>query len=229
MKTCSRHHVAWLACAGLLLTACDGPEVDFGHPFPTAAPDLTAFPARHQGRYVAPDDSTRQLYIAEKAMWSAQLWSTQLARHQLDSAKIPPEGRKLNIWQMATDKRYRLRAASADSVWLDTWSQDTLCDLGAASASRLRWWRGAYYLSQPADDAATYWNVERFVLDGRRLSREALSDDTLRIAVLPPGVVRRLTAGKNPHYLLNPSTRKQERQIANYDGLWTLHREYVKQ
>ena len=220
----------WLAGMGLLLIACDDQAVSFGHPFPASAPDITAFPARHQGRYVAPEDSTYELRISAHAIWTAQLSSTRLSRHQLDSLKIPVSGRGWGAWRQLDQQRYRLRAAPADSVWLDAWSTDTICNLEADFGGHLRWWHGAYYLSKAIGNADTYWDVERFVLDGRRLSREGLGNDTLRIAVLPAGVVHRIAAtDESPRFQLNPTTRQQERQIASYDGLWTLDREYVRQ
>jgi hypothetical protein len=218
----------WFAGICLMLNACDDPAVRFGHPFPAAAPDLIAFPARHRGRYVAPDDSTRELGISADAIWTAQLSSTRLSRHQLDSMNIPIAGKGWGSWRTADHRRYRLRAAPADSVWLDAWSTDTLCKLGPAFNGHLRWWRGAYYLSNAVGFTETHWNVERFVSDGRGLSWESLGSDTLRIAVLPPEVVRRAAAGESPRFLLSPTTRQQERQIATYAGLWKLNCEYVQ-
>lgn len=107
---------------------------------------------------------------------------------------------------------------------LDSWRRNTMCSLGPPGPGlqgRVRWFRGAYYISQPAPGAPpAYWQVSRLLLDGHQLSWQVPGTDTLRLAVLPPGVVRRAGSSSGPHLLLRPATRRQERQLAAYAGLW---------
>lgn len=138
--------------------------------------------------------------------------------------KIPVAGRKLNVWQLADDNRYRLRAAPADSVWLDYQERDTLFALKPNATNRLRWYRGAYYLNSAVENAA-YWSVQRLVMDGRHTSWQTLGQDSLRLAVLPLGVVHHQTEPDGSYWLLMPVTRKQERQLVSYNGLWEPVRE----
>ena len=94
----------------------------------------------------------------------------------------------------------------------------------------MRWYRGGYYISrQPADSLPDYWRVQRLLMAGRQLRWQTLGNDTLRIAVLPAGVVRRKATGGRPRWFLHPTTRRQERQVAEYAGLWESERELKRQ
>ena len=216
----------------LLLSACDPePLIEFAQPFPLSAPVLTAFSARHRGTYCPAGDTTYQLTITATVIWVEQLRTTSEQVEQPDSLKLRVARKQLNTWQVAANHtRYRFRAGKADTLWLDTWARDTLATVGGAfRAGRVRWYRGAYYISRQPFAEASYWQVERLVPNGNQLSQEALGTDTLRIAVLPAGVVRRDTAEGGPQWLLRPGTRRQERQLADYAGLWELRRELWRQ
>lgn len=222
------------AVASLLLfalTACDNePQIDFAQPFPLSAPVGSSLAIQHQGLYRAASDSTYRLIIGPSAIWADYLFTGLGGVRQLDSLKIPGAGRKMNVWQVALDgTNYRLRPSQSDSVWLDFWASDTLGTLRPTSAHQVRWFRGAYYLSQRSRSERVYWQVKRLVLNGRQLSFQALGTDTLRIAALPASVVRRDTAGGYPYWLLRPATRRQERQLVAYAGLWRTERELLRQ
>ena len=212
----------------LLLTSCDEvSRVNFAQPFPASVPNLRIFPARHQGRYVMPTDSTRQLLVTPTIIWSETMWTFTSTQQKLDSAGLITASYPLGVWHPATDGRYRVRAGAADTLCLDKWLCDTLCALTPDFKGRVRWYQGAYYLNQPVHEEK--WSVERLVLNGRDLSWQRFGNDTLRLAVLPVGVVRRVGANDDARWVLTAKTRRQEQQIARYDGLWAPHRDMVRQ
>lgn len=62
------HYYLKSAALLLLLASCEGmPQVDFAQPFPLSAPALRRFPARHQGPYTPPGNSTYRLIITAEA------------------------------------------------------------------------------------------------------------------------------------------------------------------
>ncbi len=146
----------------------------------------------------------------------------------LDSLKLGGAGEKLGTWHPQQDGGpVRLRPGQADTLWLDKWTRDTVCALTPDFKGQVRWYRGAYYISKPGADE--HWNVERLLLDGRHMSWQRLGNDTLRIVVLPGGVLRRVSSEGNARWLLMPKNRQQEQQIARYAGLWAPLREMVRQ
>ncbi|MBF9238647.1 hypothetical protein I2I05_14680 [Hymenobacter sp. BT683] len=218
----------FLGILALLLTSCeDSQSVYFSQPFLASAPNLKGFPARHQGWYIMPDDSTRRLLITPTMVWSETMWTFATTVQKLDSLKLNDASKKLGIWHPHNTGSVRLRPGQADTLWLDEWARDTVCALTPDFKGRVRWYRGAYYVSQPGADEQ--WNVERLLLDGRRLSWQRLGNDTLRLAVLATGAVRRMGSKDHAYWLLTPRTRRQEQQIARYAGLWVPWREMVRQ
>ena len=210
-----------------LLTACKSePAIDFAQPSPSSAPDVQAFPKRHQGVYLLPKDTTYRLIITTAAIWTEELNSIWLDRSQLDSVKIPVAGRAMNVWYLTKGTRYRLRASRADALWLDRWERNTLCELHPRSGNQVRWYQGAYYLSHEFGNPEAHWEVQRLSLEGQKLSWQTLGRDTLRIAVLPAGVVKRMPPN---YWLLNPTNRRQEHAIVSYAGLWQTERVLERQ
>ena len=213
--------------AGLLLSlaACDDPEIDFARPFPPSAASLTAFPARHQGVYIPGADSSQRLFVTAQVVYEELFSSRQVATRLLDSLQIPAAGRVSGQWYPHPQGRYRLRPVQpepADSVWLDRWVPDTLCNLRPGGRSVARWFKGAYYLNEPLTFfmSPDRWHVQRLVMSGRQMRLEYLARDTAGLAALPPGVAVRTTQTGRTYWLLNPVTPRQERQIARRDDLW---------
>jgi len=178
---------------------------------------LAVFAPKHQGLYLAPDDSAFRLHIGPGEIWSEELYRYRVARRQLAALGLSSRPQDIGRWLTTGGKRYRLLPHSADTLRCEEWERDTACTLRSGDKSKVRWLQGAYYLSNPAGD---YWSVERLVLDGRQLSWQVLNNDTLRIAVLPEGVVRRTATGGDVRWLLQPATARQARQIGRYEGLW---------
>ena len=207
------------ACGDAVETAA--PQVNFAQPFPAFARDLAAFPARHQGAYALPDDPARQLVIGARAVWQQQLVRLAETKASFDSSGLKPA--PLGKWQMHQSLAYRLLRVRPDSVWLECYWPDTLFALTMRAGNRLRRWQGTYYLSYP--DSAS-WRTERLVLQGQLLHWQALGTDTLRLAALPAGVVRRV--GRR-HWQLQPTSRPHARQVARYAGLWVEKGRYKRQ
>ena len=221
-----------LFLAGLLLwlSACNDPQVDFVQPFPSIGASLTAFAAQHQGVYEPAGDTTYRLAISAHAACREVFQRHQITVGQLDSLNIPMGGRSRGRWYADLRGRYRLRPVRAgrrDSVWLERWLTDTICDLRPGSRQVVRWFKGSYYLNEPLNffSSPDRWRVQRLLLSGRRLRLQQLGNDTARLVALPPGVVVRTTQTGQTYWLLNPSTPRQERQIARRDDLWETMRE----
>jgi hypothetical protein len=218
-----------LGLFALLLSSCeDSQSVYFAQPFPSSVPNLRAFPARHQAWYLNLTDSTKRLLITPTIIGSETMWTFGTTTQIWDSLKLRGVGEKLGTWYpQQNDGPIRLRPGRGDTLWVDKWTRDTVCALTPNFKGWVRWYRGAYYISKPSADEQ--WHVERLLLDGRHLSWQRLGNDTLRIAVLPAGVVRRLSSEDNVHWLLMPKNPQQEQQIARYGGLWAPLQEMVRQ
>lgn len=212
----------------LFLASCEEAQlVKFAQPYPASAPVVREFPKQHRGWYAMPTDSTHRLLITPSIIWSESMWTLRATGHALDSLAPSVAGKTPGVWYSTKGGSMRLRPGRADTTWLDTWTRDTLCSLTPEFKGQVRWYRGAYYVSQPAADEQ--WKVERLAFDGRQLSWQRLGNDTMRIAVLPAGVVRRVGAKDEQRWLLNPRTRQEEQQIARYAGLWAPWREMLRQ
>ena len=210
--------------AGLLLAACNGGVVvDFAAPFPAEKP-LPAFPARHQGVYTA-SDSSKSLCIGPTAVWRQELQHQTRTRHELDSMHLPLSA---DSTYLGGNGQLHYMHLMSNGTVRDSWLWcDTIFSLAGDEAGQLRRLQGRYYLSIPTSSGKS-WKVQRLDVSGRRLTWEALGQDTLRLQVLDPASVRREVGKGTLYFHLTPEAGRQTRRIGRYDGLWQPIRAYQR-
>ncbi len=211
-----------LVLSGLLPSCGPEVEVNFAQPFPRHAPDLSGFPARHQGQFVAADDTALTMLVENKLVVRRRFWSRMASAHQLDSLGLP--ARTFQGWG-PDGQRYRVQAAPRDSFRLRGEQRDTLVAL--RPGVKLRRYRGWYYLSAPNADSAT-WTVQRLAVVDRQFFMQRFNPDSLRIRALDPATVRLRQANGNLIFTLSPQSGRANRQINDYEGLWLSDEEYLR-
>jgi len=191
------------------------PRVLFSQPFPQFASDETKFPTRLRGTYLAVHDTTQQLCIDAHAVWAQRIGRTVMSQQELAQEK--PEMRVFDSWQTVKGVRYYLHRRADDSIAGISIMPDTLFHLVPGSGWRLRRFQGGYYLNFPD---STRWRLRRLVLTDKTLRLEKVAFDTLRLAVLPPGMLIRPQNPSDFDWLIGPTTRKQTKLLAQSAGLW---------
>lgn len=210
----------------MLATACGGEKelnpvvtVRFAQPFPAAAPDLQAFPVRDQGHYSTEVDSTQQLIVTPGALLNLRSIRLQVSRRQWDSlARAHPEC--VAHWLTGSSPLYRITPASPDSLWLSYQERGTLLSLRRPAGSHLRRYRGRYYLSTPASEDSTQWQVRRLTLLGDHYAWASFNPDSLRLRALAPATVQLRRRAGRLFFTLNPAAGPTTRQVHGYAGLW---------
>ncbi len=216
------HSLCALVLSGLLASCGPEVEVNFAHPFPRNAPDLSGFPSRYQGLYVAAEDTGRTLLVGNRQVVQRRFHSRVATARQLDSLGLPPrsfQGRGLD------GQRYDVQAMLRDSFRLRWEQRDTLVALGPGV--KLRRYRGWYYLSAPNSNGAT-WTVQRLAVVGQQFFLQRFNPDSLRIQALDPATVRQRRANGNLIFTLDPSPGRATWQVDGYDGLWLSEEEHLR-
>jgi len=217
-----------LSC--LALAACDAQQkpqvvVNFDQPFPFGKPDLPGFLPRHRRRYPEHTyDSSRSRIISDKLLVESHIVSVELSGAWLDSMGVPHQ---LGSYRGRDGFHYQVRTLAADSFRVRVEVYDTLLYLNSRPLSILRRHRGWYYVSRPAAEDSTKWEVQRLgILEGR-VVLQLLNPDSLRIWALDPSTVQQQRKTGQLIFTLSPQSRRAIWQVSNYDGLWIEEREYV--
>jgi|GEM_PF-1747791 len=197
------------------------PHVLFSQPFPQFATDEARFPARLRGTYLAVDDTTLQLCIDAHAVWAQHIAREVVSQQKL--AEEEPDMRVFDSWQTVKGVRYYLHRRADDSVAVSSILPDTLFHLPPGGAWHLRRFQGSGYLSHTNDP---HWRLRRLVLTGNTLRLEKIAFDTLRLAILPPGLLQRPNDSLGIDWVIGPATRKQVKLITQSAGLWETLGEY---
>lgn len=215
----------------LALAACDEQKpqvvVNFSQPFPAGRSDLPGFLPRHCGRYSEQgNDSSRALIISQKSLVESHIESAELPGTWLDSMGVP---RQLGSYLGRDGFRYQVRTLAADSFRVRVEVYDTLLSLNGQSALKLRRHRGWYYVSCPAAEDSTKWEVQRLGISSGRVVWQLPNPDSLRIRALDPATVRQQRKTGQLLFTLSPQSRRASWQVSSYDGLWLVRAEYLRQ
>lgn len=192
-----------LATVGL--AACDTvPDVVLADSFPTGHADLTRFPKRVQGEFVASADTTRQLAVLPTAVvrrvWSVPRWIRVGEADSLRAAGVP----------------VRLVSQQGDTVLLTVRYVDTVFALTEPARSRLRRAGGAYYLNQRV--GIGQWTAHRLRLNGQTARLTQFVPDSVRTATLPDAPRPEAYAGQTRRVVrLSPA---QQRAVIRDAGWW---------
>ncbi len=193
--------------------------VRFAQPFPSDSPDLKAFSARDQGQYPDVVDSTRRLQVTRTALQNRQVFRGWMPRHEWGSlARAQPD----SMARFLANPRlgFRLTAVTPDSVQLSYQEVSTILNLREPKHAHLRHYRGRYYLSQPAPDDSTAWEVRRLTLSKGHFAWERFNPDSLRIRALAPTSVQLRRQAGRLFFTVNPADKKSTHQVHDYAGLW---------
>ena len=201
----------------LALAGCDAQQLEeaepvvvyFAEPFPANAPDLSGFLPHDCQQYTAVGDTERVFRVSAKVLTASYVESLNLRGALLDSARLPRRPGQGQVQALAADS-FRLRAETLD----------TLLNLAGPQRTRLRRYRGVYYISTPAYLDSTKWVVRRISLADRHITWQLFNPDSLRVRALAPGIVQQRRAKGQLRLTLVPQARWAIRQVAGYAGLW---------
>ena len=213
----------------LALAACDVRResvvvVNFTQPFPATAPNLPGFLPRDCQRYAERIDTSRALLISEKALVETHTASVRLPGTWLDSMGVP---RQPGRYWGRDGYRYHVLTLRADSFRVRVEVYDTLLNVSGPSAPKLRHHRGWYYVSSPAYEDSTKWEVRRLGIVNGQVVRQLFNPDSLRIRALDPAIVRQQRTAGQLIFTLAPQSRRAIWQVSSYDGLWIEEGEYL--
>ena len=125
--------------------------------------------------------------------------------------------------------RYQVRTLAADSFRVRVEVYDTLLHLNSQPAPKLRRHRGWYYVSRPATEDSTKWEVQRLGIAKGRVVWQMLNPDSLRIRALDPTTVQQQRKAGQLLFTLSPQSRRAVWQVSSYDGIWLGRTEYLHQ
>ncbi|RZK90196.1 MAG: hypothetical protein EOO62_35415 [Hymenobacter sp.] len=162
------------------------------------------------------------LVIGKKVLLKSRFDEGEFSGAFLDSMNIPRRSGRGH-----QGRYYQVQALAADSFRVRVAAYDTLLNLSGQPRYKLRHYQGWYYVSAPATEDSTKWEVQRLGIVDGSVVQQVFNPDSLRTGALDPATVQRRHYQGKLIITLAPQSRQAIRQVSSYGGLWLRIEEYL--